>query len=328
MSRNKIAVIIPYFGKLPDNYDYWEKTALKNDSVDFILFTDNARDSKKNIRIIKMSFRQYTDALREKISDKIVCPKPYKLCDFKPAIGVLWKELLVDYDFWGFCDLDLLFGNIRKFITDDILDKNDKIFITGHFSLYRNTKQMNELFMDKGEYPEYNYEEAFTVKEACYFDEFRGMNLKCIRNGINVYHNKQLFLDINPSKFEFVNRKGTKVFCVWKDGKLSTIDANGDEEEWLYIHFQKRNICCGSIDENKNSFIMIPNFIRPELQNECYSLAGSGRIKNYIYSIKFYSNRVIKNLKDYSTIGMIKRRKRQKDVEIYKKKLCAIYSKS
>ena len=51
----------------------------------------------------------------------------------------------MEYDFWGYCDIDLIFGNIRKFITDDILDKYDKILSRGHFTLFRNKDSINTI---------------------------------------------------------------------------------------------------------------------------------------------------------------------------------------
>ena len=33
--------------------------------------------------------------------------------DLRPAYGVLFEEYLDGYDFWGHCDLDVLFGRIR-----------------------------------------------------------------------------------------------------------------------------------------------------------------------------------------------------------------------
>ena len=36
---------------------------------------------------------------------------------------------MVGYDFWGHCDMDLIWGDIRNFITEDVLSKYDKIII-------------------------------------------------------------------------------------------------------------------------------------------------------------------------------------------------------
>lgn len=37
---NKIAIIIPYFGSLPNYYDVWKKSVIKNETIDFYLVTD------------------------------------------------------------------------------------------------------------------------------------------------------------------------------------------------------------------------------------------------------------------------------------------------
>ncbi len=75
----------------------------------------------------------------------------YKLCDFKPAYGYIFSELIQQYDFWGHGDIDVIFGNIRSFITEDILTDHDLIcvrhdFLTGYFLLFRNIPFMNALF--------------------------------------------------------------------------------------------------------------------------------------------------------------------------------------
>jgi len=49
----------------------------------------------------------------------------YKLCDFKPAYGLIFSEHFKDYDFWGYCDIDIIFGNIRAYMTDVLLNEYD-----------------------------------------------------------------------------------------------------------------------------------------------------------------------------------------------------------
>jgi hypothetical protein len=64
--------------------------------------------------------------------------------------GYLHRDELEGYDFWGFCDIDVVFGDIRYFITDKVLE-NDVISshstrLAGHFSLFRNTPMLREAF--------------------------------------------------------------------------------------------------------------------------------------------------------------------------------------
>ena len=95
----------------------------------------------------------------------------YKLCDFKPAYGHIFADYIREYDFWGYCDVDVIFGNIRSFITDELLSEYDVInarhdYLTGCFSLYRNTPYFRELFRQSKD-----YQRVFTDTRNFFFDE-------------------------------------------------------------------------------------------------------------------------------------------------------------
>ena len=51
------------------------------------------------------------------------------------ADGVIFTEDLEGFDFWGYCDMNMIFGDIRKFITRDVLLAYKKVLIHGHLSL-------------------------------------------------------------------------------------------------------------------------------------------------------------------------------------------------
>lgn len=81
----------------------------------------------------------------------------YKLCEFKLAFGFVFPEIADGYDFWGSGDIDIIFGNVRDFITDKMLNIYDFIslrhdFTTGCLALYRNDARMNTLFMRSKDY--------------------------------------------------------------------------------------------------------------------------------------------------------------------------------
>lgn len=67
--------------------------------------------------------------------------------------------------------MDMIFGDIRKFITDDILDSFDKVLKHGHFTLIRNTRAANAFY--KMEVPgKHNYKEVFSSPKNYAFDEW------------------------------------------------------------------------------------------------------------------------------------------------------------
>ena len=77
----------------------------------------------------------------KKLGFPVALNSPYKLCDFKPSDGEVFEDYLNDYDYWGHCDVDLIWGDIRKFVTDELLEKYVRIFSRGHCSIYRNSSE-------------------------------------------------------------------------------------------------------------------------------------------------------------------------------------------
>jgi hypothetical protein len=43
------------------------------------------------------------------------------MVEFKPALGHIFAEYLKGYSHWGYSDLDILFGDLPRFITQDEL---------------------------------------------------------------------------------------------------------------------------------------------------------------------------------------------------------------
>ena len=144
----RIAFIIPYFGKFNSYFELFLKSCEYNSTVDFLLFTDNKEkyNYPANVKVHYTTLQKLKNEFQNKIDFLISLDRPYKLCDYKPLYGHLFADYLTGYDFWGFCDTDLIFGNIRKFYTDEMLDRYDKIGIFGHASIIRNNNDINQIF--------------------------------------------------------------------------------------------------------------------------------------------------------------------------------------
>lgn len=96
---------------------------------------------------------------------------PRKFCDLKPAYADIFRDEVELYDYWGFCDMDIIWGDIRSYMTDDILNNYDiissrKNAISGHFNLFRNTPQINQLYKKLPD-----YKKLFEVPEFKWTDE-------------------------------------------------------------------------------------------------------------------------------------------------------------
>lgn len=74
-----------------------------------------------------------------------------KVWDMRCALGLLYEDEIKGYDWWGHCDLDVVFGDVDKFVPDSMLNELDVYsghneYVAGCFSLYRNCPEVNELF--------------------------------------------------------------------------------------------------------------------------------------------------------------------------------------
>jgi len=179
------------------------------------------------------------DLIKKKIGKESKLEDAYKVPDYKSAFGMLFEDYLKDFDFWGHCDVDIIWGDIRKYTTEEILDKHDifstrKRRMSGHFSLFRNTPGINRLFRQSSEFAEVTQQ-----VRCCGFDE-EGMTRLIAQlaqaDSIRVYwpkflHNYADPKTDTPSKLPpYINR------YFWEMGKL--FDCTGESAaEILYLHF-------------------------------------------------------------------------------------------
>jgi hypothetical protein len=97
---------------------------------------------------------------------------PYKICDFRPAFGVLFADLIGEADFWGYGDNDMCLGDVASVLTPERLAAFDilsfkKGHLQGPLTLCRNCQHVNELFRVGG-----HYRHVFSTREYLSFDEF------------------------------------------------------------------------------------------------------------------------------------------------------------
>lgn len=242
--KTRIAFVIPYFGSIPDYFDLWAMSAGKNSQFDFLIFSDLEFDVQQydNIKIIHMTFDEVKKMVQSKFEMKVILHKPYKLCDYKVAYGYIFEEYLKGYDYWGFCDVDLIFGDISSFLSEELINEYDKLFFHGHFSLQRNNEKMNTLFMKKYENV-WDYKYAFRTKHSCHFDENGTLAYANEYDDVKMFF-KWCFYDVNCRKYQMINpNDGTEACCIWEKGKLIYVCNYGKcKQEVMYVHLQKRKM--------------------------------------------------------------------------------------
>lgn len=152
----KVALIIPYFTISPPPWLLTNfHTCSKQRNVDFIYFTDCDRivemaEKYSNIICYKLTFSDYCEMVSERLGVDFHPQQAYKLCDLRPFYGYIHKDLLSEYDFWGYGDNDLVYGDLSTLTSDAMLDTYDVITtmserIAGHFAIFRNNEKYRKL---------------------------------------------------------------------------------------------------------------------------------------------------------------------------------------
>ena len=267
--KNRIVLILPYFGKLPNYFDLWMYTASRNVDIDFLIFTDNYIEIKyDNVFVETLSFKNfkaYFDGIFEFPS---VLNSPYKLCDYRPVFGNALQNYIKDYEFWGHCDSDVLFGKLNHFITNEILDNYDRIYTRGHLTIYRNTENMNNLYLLQHTYRDcFSYHYVYSTDFSCAYDEWGtkygyGLSEIIKRKKISNYDSMDI-ADVYPQYYEFVldDGKQSKIdYFAFKNDILYGYFGN-QKREFAYVHLQKRNLNHTTDDQCNSEFYIYPNSI-------------------------------------------------------------------
>ena len=241
-------VIVCYYGMFPAWMNLWVKSCELNPDFDFLLVTDSEiHNLPGNIIYHQESFSDLRNRFCKALGFEVSLESPYKLCDYKPVYGLAFQELIKDYDFWGHCDIDMVFGRIGHFLPDELFQQYDRLGTYAHLIFYRNTETINQLFMKSGGI--FNYQTVFKGKWYYGLDEMYGMNLICQKHHVKWYDcGHSICLD--KSKTHLINPlclSGTRNYksqgVLWDHGRLyHTFLADDGElrrEEKMYYHFSK-----------------------------------------------------------------------------------------
>ncbi len=155
-----LCLITCYFGEAPRWIRIYLHTARHNPDIHFVLFTDCIPESEAqpNIQIIPATLGDICKRASDRLDLPIQFKEAFKLNDLRPAFGVIFEDYLGDFDAWGYVEVDMIYGQIRSFITPELLQEYDVIttrpeYITGHFTLFRNSPAVNTLFERCPDYP-------------------------------------------------------------------------------------------------------------------------------------------------------------------------------
>ena len=274
---NTFAFIIPYFGRFNNYFPLFLLSCSYNKGFDFLLFTDDKTpyDYPDNVKVHYCNFSDIQALIRNKIGEESCIERPYKLCDYRPMYGWIFTEYLSGYKAWGYCDSDVVFGDISRFVEENDFDDYDKIGVLGHCTLFRNTDDINKAFM-KPLRGKYRYKEIISTDKNNSFDE----ELKDSINNIFLENNLKIKEDVGTAnlymktsnfrltKYDFINNcyvteKNKQAVFIWDKGKLIRYEMHKSGlvvKEYCYLHMQSRPMKVNiMLEDGIDCFKIIPN---------------------------------------------------------------------
>lgn len=290
-------LIIPYFGKFPSWFQLFLDSCGRNPGYDWRIYTDDATayEYPQNVQVIYTTFSETRDRFREKLGQDIQLERPYKFCDYKPSYGHVYAQEIQDYDWWGHCDLDLLFGDLERFVSPLLEKGYDKIFAAGHLTIYRNTPENNMRYLLPLEDEELFH--IYSTREAnAGFDEDGGneKNIHAIymEHGFPVYAQdlsfncsdkyylfRQCCFCPQTRRWYILRRKRSAWF--WHEGKVLQLTPGKEgveQQEYAYMHLQGRKWMRLLGGEKSNTL-----WIRPDGFRYCKTLPETkSQVKRYL----------------------------------------------
>jgi len=228
-----LALIVCYIGKFPWYFKYFVHSCKYNPTVDFYILTDDdtyGGPLPENVKLVYTSLEEISVIATEKLGLPVQITYAYKLNDFKPAYGLMFSNILANYDWWGYIDIDIILGDIRNFITDELLDNYELIcpkpdWIPGCFLLVKNNDKMNTLFRHSKDHEKiFTSEKYYNLDETNFSQDYFADGLTYLEvkteiesmmhvvkkleevNFINPYFDLHM-VDSNPGKLKWIDGK-------------------------------------------------------------------------------------------------------------------------
>ncbi|HMD54246.1 MAG TPA: DUF6625 family protein [Phycisphaerae bacterium] len=246
----RVGFIVPYAGEWPNWSQLFFESCRPNPIVDVILLCQQVPPFALpgNVRVVQISEAEIHDRLEKATGLKLGTISPRKICDFRPYYGLAFADILKDYEFWGYCDVDMMFGALGKLLTDevfqsmDVLSAHNEMFV-GHFTILRNTEKINRLGFEIEK-----WQERCQAPIGWHLDEQEFTYVADKNPTIRWIKSKDLASELNSNfarfgiTFEFFGevaylKPPDNPVVKWENGGVYFEGSGGKVSEVLYVHF-------------------------------------------------------------------------------------------
>lgn len=246
----RVVILATYFGPLPRGIELWVRSIRHNPEISWVVVCDDPEALEKcrgpNITVIIDTLDHVFDYFAGRLGTRPLRSRPYKLCDFRPVYWMLLEKYGLKCDYWGHCDLDVLFGDVQTSLFEALSSRPFRVFSYGHLCIYRNNYIANNAY--RLHHPKLKWSTVFESCDAHGFDERLGIGLIWRQWALPHVQRSSVF-DIDPQDRRLSSVRPWENLCdqvlVWRDGRLfligRTLLRRFSRREFAYVHYQKRH---------------------------------------------------------------------------------------
>jgi len=157
LNKKAIGLIIVWMGEWPTWTAAWLKSCSWNLGVKWLIFCEKPPPST-NVKAPNVFFHVMSQSDLERRTERVLgvhvdLKKAYKIADLKPIYGEMFVDLLDDCEFWGWADLDMIWGKIEHFFTAERRRDHDvlsayRCCLCGPINIFRNNEQGRGLWRE------------------------------------------------------------------------------------------------------------------------------------------------------------------------------------
>jgi hypothetical protein len=251
-SRFRITLIQLWFGPWRKWMPLYFESCRRNPDVRWLMITDQDPhpNAPENVTHWRMSLDELSERFARALELPVKLPYAYKVCDFKVTYGISFADRLQETDFWGMSDLDVVWGRIRHFYSDDLLEKYDvltseRCSFNGQFTIFRNVPVVNTIFTHVPNYrdilldPGIHFLDETLSNAAALKMEQRG-EIRVLRRKLVVQARYFHPWEIKNQRLEYEEKGHLRDYqsllhsARWEDGRLYHRKTN---RECLLFHF-------------------------------------------------------------------------------------------
>jgi len=243
-SSPTILMLVPYFGRWPKWLRFYLETCRWNPTISWLLISDcgTPEDLPPNVGFKAISFADYKAQISAALGIDTRHLTPYKLCDIRPAMGVIHSDVIAPYDYWGYGDIDVIYGDIRSIYTPDIFTydviSTHHHMVSGHFTLIRNSARLANAFRRVRGWRRLLESPRPRRFDERYFSNMFSSPYRLWRRLRSPFLGGALLVERNSTVAKIIGPDGSADYAkewYWREGRL-TNDRQSDRG-FLYFHF-------------------------------------------------------------------------------------------